>query len=391
MPIDGFSLKSFSKLAVRIWQAPYIGGLGLIDILLIATSLLLFASEQILPLLHIIFIWLSIGAFFWEKKAFAAHSVFWVGLSTIRVYSAISTGVLNSDALSEIPLLSIILLVVYIIAHWRNQAQAALDDANRELAEANDRLTELDSLKNKFMADIAHELRTPLTNLTLYVDLLKGGKQENQARYLSVIKRQSKQLVQIIEDIIGVSTLVLSRGNWQLQAIELNGMVRTVLDGFQDQVPEGGPRLVFDSEPNLASVLGEREHLELAITKLIDNAIKYTPSGLVRVTTWNQPEDNCAGLEIADTGIGISEEELPHIFERLYRGNNVGQFNIPGSGLGLTLARELILLHNGFIDLESDEGHGTRVRVLLPSAAPDANRTDETIVIRADESRVRPL
>ncbi len=372
-----------------MWQIPYIGWLGLIDLLLIATGVLLFVSNPILPLLHIIFVWLSIGAFFWEVRAFAARSIFWVGLSTIRIYYAISTGVINRDTVTEIPLLLIILLVVYVIAQWRNQAQAELDEANRELAQANERLTELDSLKNKFMADIAHELRTPLTNLVLYVDLLKGGKQENQERYLSVIKRQSKQLVQIIEDIIGVSALVLSRENWQLQAIDLNGMVRTALDSFQQQVPEDGPRLVFDSEPNLAAVLGEREHLELAITKLIDNAIKYTPSGLVSVRTWNQPADNCAGLEIADTGIGIPEEDLPHIFERLYRANNVGQYNIPGSGLGLTLARELILLHNGFIDLESDEGHGTRVRVLLPSASPRTNQTDETIVIRADGARPR--
>lgn len=384
------SLKSFARWTVGLWQIPFAGELGLIDLLLFMTAILMTVSEETVLLFHLLFVWLSVGSFFWSVRSFIWHALLWTSIATIGVVQAAAGGHVGSEELIEIPLLTIILLIVFVIARWRAHAQDKLDEVNRELARVNEKLTELDNLKNKFMADITHELRTPLTNLSLYIDLLKNGKNADQERYLSVIKKQSGQLVKITEDIISVSALALARDHWELAAIDLNKIMRNVVDSFASTIPDGGPKLVFDPDPTIMAVLGEADHLRLAITKIIDNAVKYTPTGLIRVTTWAQPEDRCVGLEIADTGIGISADDMPHIFERLYRGNNVGQSNIAGSGLGLTLARELIQLHNGFIDVTSDEGHGTVVRMLLPASGVKTKPLDETIVIRAGRLLQRP-
>jgi len=119
-------------------------------------------------------------------------------------------------------------------------------------------------------------------------------------------------------------------------------------------------------------VLGEHNQLAQVITNLLANAIHYTPAGRVRVTT--SQTDGYVCLTVQDTGIGIEPEDLPHIFNRFYRGRRAGQSNIPGSGLGLGIVKEIVDLHQGRIEVDSQVGGGSTFRVWLPIAVAEESK-----------------
>lgn len=239
-------------------------------------------------------------------------------------------------------------------------------ERTRELAAANERLQELDRLKSKFVSDVSHELRTPITNLSLYMDLLEHGKAERSERYWSVLRKQAERLNQLIEDILSLSRLELGRWQGEFTCLDLNRLLAEMLPEYEPEVVAAGLTLSFEPVAVLPPIRGQREQLQSVVANLLDNAINYTPTGEVRVSTGLDGEE--VFLSVADTGAGIAPEDLPHIFERFYRGRYAGQSNIPGTGLGLAIVQEVTDLHGGRIKIESEEGKGTCVRIWLPQA-----------------------
>ncbi|MFN8597351.1 MAG: GAF domain-containing sensor histidine kinase [Anaerolineae bacterium] len=240
-------------------------------------------------------------------------------------------------------------------------------DRTRDLTIANERLAELDRLKSKFVADVSHELRTPIANLKLYAELLDRGKPEKQADYVNVVRQQTQRLSQLVEDILDLSRLERARVQLTFGSIDLNAIIDPIVASQLARTDGTGLRLIFTAAENLPAVRGDGRQLSQVITNLLTNALNYTAAGFVQVST--SLEDGQVCLGIADSGLGIGSDDLPHIFDRFYRGRLTRQRNIPGSGLGLAIVKEIVDLHGGHIDVTSRLGEGTSFRVCFPPVA----------------------
>lgn len=241
-------------------------------------------------------------------------------------------------------------------------------ERTRELAKANERLKELDRLKSKFVSDVSHELRSPITNLSLYLDLLEHAGPEKQSHYLTILKNQTKRLMQLVEDILNLSRLDMGADALVFSPVDLNALARQVAVAHMPRAQAAGLELFFEPAPDLPPVWGDPNQLAQVITNLVDNAISYTDAGTIKIGTQPLGEKGQASLTVADTGPGIAPQDLAHIFDRFYRGQYASDHNIPGTGLGLAIVKEIVDLHGGTVTVASTENGGTTFMVWLPLA-----------------------
>jgi PAS domain S-box-containing protein len=246
------------------------------------------------------------------------------------------------------------------------ELEERVNERTRELAEANERLQELDRMKSKFVSDVSHELRTPITNLSLYLDLLHRGKPEKRESYLAIINEQTSRLGRLIEDILNLSRLELGQEKIAFEASDANTLIAQIMAAHQLRAEVAGLQLRFTPDASLPAATIAPNQLNLALSNLIANAINYTESGFIHVQTRYLAGDNELYLSIQDTGMGIDEEDMSHLFERFYRGHDISQSTIPGTGLGLAIVREVIELHKGRIEVESQAGQGSTFHIWLP-------------------------
>ncbi|HSD84054.1 MAG TPA: PAS domain S-box protein, partial [Anaerolineae bacterium] len=240
-------------------------------------------------------------------------------------------------------------------------------ERTQELAAANARLTELDRLKSKFVSDVSHELRTPIANLKLYIDLLERGKPEKYSHYVTVLQQQVRRVAALVDDILDLSRLERRKEQGvSYEAVALNDVIKQVVLAHQPRAEANGLRLTFEPTPDLPPVLGDANQLAQVVTNLVANALSYTTAGYVQVSTQLRNERVCLCVE--DSGSGIPAEDLPHIFERFYRGQLVLKNDIPGTGLGLAIVKEIVDLHQGQLEVDSRLGEGTIFRAWLPMA-----------------------
>lgn len=237
----------------------------------------------------------------------------------------------------------------------------------QELAAANERLTELDKLKSKFVSDVSHELRTPVTSLSVYIDLLEHGKPEKREHYVKQLKEQMARLHKLINDILDLSRLERDRDEGGRSPVDINSIVEHVTAMERGAAEAAGLTLICDVADGIPPVVARADQLTRAITNLVSNAIKYTPHGTVRVETCAVDQKVC--IEVIDTGLGIPADELPHLFGRFYRGRAVAQSTIPGTGLGLSIVKEIVEMQGGTVEVESTLGSGSTFRVWLPAAS----------------------
>jgi signal transduction histidine kinase len=241
-----------------------------------------------------------------------------------------------------------------------------VQERTRELTEANEQLQELDRLKSRFISDVSHELRTPVTTLGLYVSLLQKGRPEKREHYLTVLQEQVDRLGQIIESVLTLSRIELGRERVEFAPIDLNDLVQQMVIAYRPRAQASNLTLHFEPAQDLAPIPGAQGQLVELVTHLLINAIQYTPEGHICVRTALTADGRYVCLEVQDTGIGIEPEDLPHIFERFYRGQRVSQLNIPGPGLGLTIAKEIVSLHSGRLEVQSEVGAGSTFQLYFP-------------------------
>lgn len=240
-----------------------------------------------------------------------------------------------------------------------------------ELAAANEQLLELDRLKSKFIADISHEFRTPLANLRLYLDLFSRGPAEKQEQYLSVLHGQTIRLVNLVEDVLSLSHIEAQTDAASLTNIDLNQMIKTVLMRLESTLRQHNNTIILELDDNLPTMRGIPQQIEQVITNLVANASSYAENG--NITLWSGKQSDGIQFQIQDTGSGISAEDLPHIFDRFYRGRKTGQSALPGTGLGLAIVKEIVARHNGHIDVTSQINQGTTFTLRFP-VNPAANQ-----------------
>ncbi len=235
-------------------------------------------------------------------------------------------------------------------------------------------LKALARMQASFVSSVSHELRTPVTAIKLYIDLLRRRPTEIE-RYLSALEQVANQQIRLVEAVLNLSRIDAGQLQLERTRVDINALIKkTITTEIVHLAEAQNVRLNYQFAGQSLIALADGERIEQAIYALVSNGILYTPPGGEVVVTTGAGAKNgrqWVWLMVADTGIGISEQELPHIYERFYRGERAQQMRAAGTGLGLSLAREIIVLHGGGLDVVSKENAGSTFTVWLPGAEPD--------------------
>ncbi len=249
-----------------------------------------------------------------------------------------------------------------------------IDDLARQFNVMADRLSEslrlLEADRDRlreFVADVSHELRTPIAALRAFTELQRDG-QVDEATRREFLDRSSEQISRL--EWMSTNLLDLSRIDagifpLDMRPGDLRDPIRSVVEAHAELAEQRGVSLLSEVPSAPVMLRFDRERIVQLLTNLVGNGLKFTPrGGEVRVTLTDVPEG--ATLVVHDTGPGILAAELPHVFERFYRGTNVGDARASGSGLGLAIARSIVEMHGGQIEVASAVGEGSAFTVRLP-------------------------
>ena len=258
-------------------------------------------------------------------------------------------------------------------------ARAEAESAQRLLAAQNDRLRELDGLKDEFIALVSHELRTPLTSIRGYVELLRddGGLSADQHHYLGIVERNSDRLLTLVSDLLFLAQVDAGKLTFDLQPVDLEPLVVHCVESSLPVALAKKIELASHTEP-VPEVRGDAARLAQVLDNVVSNALKFTPDG-GRVDVRLAAVDGAAVIEVQDTGLGLDEDERGRLFERFFRSSRAAEHAIPGTGLGLAIAKTIVEGHGGRIELESSPDRGTTVRVELPLSLPAAGRSTKEL------------
>ena len=239
----------------------------------------------------------------------------------------------------------------------------------------------LETVRSDFVANVSHELRTPLTAIRGYVETLLNAPPPDPRdgqQFLGIIARHSERLSRLTEDLLILSDLESGKVQLSRQLVDTSHLIQRVLEVFWDQAAKKQVQLSQIVAPGLPSLSGDFDRLQQLFINLVDNAVKYTPSGgRVTISATRAPANNGAEprveIAVADTGPGIPEKDLPRLTERFYRVDKARSRDIGGTGLGLAIVKHIVQAHKGELTIQSVLGKGTTFRVLLPAAGPAAN------------------
>jgi signal transduction histidine kinase len=245
--------------------------------------------------------------------------------------------------------------------HSRRDAEFA----QKLLVAQNERLRELDELKDEFVSSVTHELRTPLTSISGYVELLLDEVEDSEERaYLQIVDRNAQRLLALVNDLLFAARLQSGRLELELEPVDLRGVVEEAVEAARPRADAADVELVVTCA-EVPAVTGERQRLGQLVDNLLSNAIKFTPAG-GHVDIALAGLNGLVHLEVSDTGIGIPADEMARLFERFFRTQSALERQIQGTGLGLYISKAIVDAHGGRIAVRSDEGRGTTFVVELP-------------------------
>jgi signal transduction histidine kinase len=230
-------------------------------------------------------------------------------------------------------------------------------------------LKESDSLRRELVTNVSHDLRTPLTSMQGYLETLAVKKdltEEEKQDYLDRAIEHSDRLRRLISDLFELARLDAHEVKAHPEPFSLGELALDVLQKFHLLATEREIKLTSDLDPHLPFVMADIGLIERALENLIKNAILYTPRGGT-VTLNVSPGQDHLILEVADTGKGMSEEDLPHIFDRYYRADTTQEDTTDGTGLGLAITKRIVELHGSSITVESNPGVGSNFSFTLPA------------------------
>jgi signal transduction histidine kinase len=255
-----------------------------------------------------------------------------------------------------------------ITAQKRNEAELA--ELLRRVEMTRDAAMEAGSAKTRFLASMSHELRTPLNAIIGFTRLVSRNAEslpDKQLDNLSKILLSAEDLLALIDEILDLSRVEAGEISLEIAETQVADVLREVTDSLEPLVDHARVRLVVMAEPDLPPIVTDRDKVKQILLNLVSNAIKYTDDGLIRVHA--EPADGRLRVDVSDTGVGISEDELPRIFDEFHRAESRSART--GTGLGLTISQRLARALGGDLTVSSRLGAGSTFTLDLPLEGPN--------------------
>jgi signal transduction histidine kinase len=313
--------------------------------------------------------------------------VLWLAVTAGRLELA---AILTTMALAQTMPLKLIGAPQYPESGWRGalvlttvaaitglMVQRLVDETRRrtaQLADQNERLLELDRLKDEFVATASHELRTPLTSLSGYLEMsldpAEGPLSPTREGHLRIVQRNANRLTVLVDQLLFLARADSQPLELDLRPVDLGGILQEAAETARPAASAKNIALIVEADPPQRA-LADRLQLLRIVDNLVTNAVKFTPhGGTVRLAA--RSEGRTAILEVTDTGHGIPAAEQPDLFSRFSRGTNAIEEAIPGSGLGLAISKVIAEAHGTNIQLESTPGTGSTFHLALRSPSHES-------------------
>jgi signal transduction histidine kinase len=227
---------------------------------------------------------------------------------------------------------------------------------------------ELARMKSDFVSTVSHEFKSPLTSIRQLAEMLQSGRvpsEERRQKYYDVLLEQSERLALLTDNILSLAKIEEGRAEFVFETTDISALLTKVVSSFQERVRHEGFDIELKVQGPIPTVAVDRTALSQAITNLIDNAIKYSGDSR-KVVVSASVEEQFLAIAVRDFGVGIKKEDIDRVFERFFRGGDELTRTVKGSGLGLTLVKEIVEAHRGRIQVESEPGKGSVFSIRLP-------------------------
>jgi len=228
-----------------------------------------------------------------------------------------------------------------------------------------------ESAREEFVDSVAHELRTPLTSIKAYVEMLIDGEAadgESQREFYNIIYEETDRLNRLIDNLLNISRVEVGTVVVKRTPTRLKRLIEDSANVVESQAAKKQLQLDIDLPDRLPAVEVDKDMMNVVLVNLLGNAVKYTPeNGRVSVSSASTAEEIV--VHVSDTGIGIAQEDLQRVFDKFYRCNGNGHDEVPGSGLGLYITRQIMRLHGGDVTVSSRLGEGTQFSIIIPRSA----------------------
>lgn len=231
-------------------------------------------------------------------------------------------------------------------------------------------LRRLEKVRKDFVANVSHELRTPISSIKGYAETLLEGAledKENARDFLNIIYSDSDRLAKLIDDLLDLSKIESNRLRMDIKRCSLSPLVNKVVSSLSKQAKDTSIAIKIDIPTDISNILADEARIAQVLLNLIDNAIKYNrEKGKVIIAA--REKNAFVQVDVSDTGVGISEKDLPRLFERFYRIDKARSRELGGTGLGLSIVKHIVQAHNGEVSVQSVLGQGSTFSFTIPKA-----------------------
>ena len=271
---------------------------------------------------------------------------------------------------------------VVMYSHRLEQKSHELEAATAELRAANERLTELDRLKDEFVSTVSHELRTPLTSIRAFSEILREDPHIGPAqrrKFLDIITKESERLTRLINQVLDLSKIESGKAEWQEARVDMREVISDTVTAMEQLFQERGVRVEARLPERVSAVSGDVDRIIQVMLNLLSNAVKFCDAGKGRIEVALSERGNWLRVDVRDNGPGVGVEDQAIIFDKFRQAGDTLTNKPQGTGLGLPICRHIIEHHGGRLWVESRPGEGACFSFTLPVEVADA----ATIAARA--------
>lgn len=311
------------------------------------------------------------------------------------------SGVLHIFLLSASLVMLVALVVIYSLSAHITRPIKALNSAAKAIADGHfdkrvslmesneigelsesfnkmaDSIQQLENMRSSFVANVSHDLRTPMTTITGFIEGILDGTipPEKQNQYLSIVLDESKRLSRLVTDLLDISKLEQGSFKLDIKEFDINETIRLSVIKLEKRITEKNIHLTVNFQTENQRVLADKDSILRVLTNLLDNAIKFTDEGGFLDIRTGMTDKNRAFVSIQNSGMGISQEDLKHVFDRFYKTDKSRSLDKNGTGLGLYIVKNIMMAHGENIWAESRQGEYTRFSfTLMPAPKSSENK-----------------